>query len=80
MGEPPKLPPHTIAGADQELASVSHSLDRLLVEWRAAQPNYDRAGLDYLERVALFALQHTRVTPYPAAVLAVAVERLARHG
>lgn len=71
------MPPHIIAGADQELASIRDSLDGLLAAWRDAQPLYDRIGLDHVERVALFAVQHTRVTPYPAVVLAVAVERLA---
>lgn len=80
MSEVPQLPPGLIAEADQELASSSHALDLLLDEWREAQPAYDRAGLGYLERVAVFAVSRTLRTPYPAAVLAVAVERLARHG
>jgi hypothetical protein len=80
MGDRPQLPPHMIAGADQELAACSHSLDELLADWRNAQSDYDRAGLDHLERVAVFVVHHTRFTPYPAVVLAVAVERLARHG
>jgi hypothetical protein len=46
--------PADLAAADQELAKITERLDLLIAVWQKVQPECDAAGLDRLDRLAVF--------------------------
>jgi len=76
------VPPHILAKADQELASVNALLDDLINTWDERQPEFDTLQFDELARTCSFmiadVLDRARATGILAA-LTVAIIRLSRH-
>ena len=74
------VPPHVIAGADQELAAVEQLLDLLIRRWNFRQKYYDAAELDHVARISAFLVADVRTAAVPFGLLAaltVAISRLA---
>ena len=76
------VPPHVIAMADQELASVNHLVDQLIAQWDRRQPEFDTLGFDELAKTCSFMLADVLGSAVPKGLLAaltVCIIRLARH-
>ena len=75
------VPPHVLAMADQELASVNALLNELIAQWHRRQPEFDTLGFDDLARICSFMLADVLGAAVPKGILAaltVAITRLAR--
>ena len=74
----PRVPPHIIAVADQELAATDSTLTALISRWNDLGVLHDELGSDRLRRVTSFLASD--LVPHRLlvwALLAVAIERLA---
>lgn len=75
------VPPHVIAMADQELASVNHLVDELIAQWHRRQPEFDQLRFDELAKTCSFMLADVLGATVPKGILAaltVCIIRLAR--
>lgn len=51
--------PGDLAACDQQLAQIEQRLNLLIAIWGKAQAEYDKAGLDRLDRLMAFAITDT---------------------